>query len=116
MRLLSPPSLPPCFIAAVIPSLVSIQASKQDEQQPSIASVLQPLAPGSSVDVVVAGCGPAGIHLAAVMAKKGINVGLVGEWGLGCGVCSVWRGVSVSYTASMLDSWVSEAQRSGCGV
>jgi alkyl hydroperoxide reductase subunit AhpF len=41
--------------------------------------VLQALAPGSTLDVVIAGCGPAGIHLASVMARKGINVGLVGK-------------------------------------
>jgi ribulose 1,5-bisphosphate synthetase/thiazole synthase len=55
------------------------QASKVDQKQPSIASVLQPLPAGAKLDVVVAGCGPAGLHLAAVMATKGINVGLVGE-------------------------------------
>lgn len=34
---------------------------------------------GGAVLDVVAGCGPAGLHLAAVMAKKGINVGFVDE-------------------------------------
>ena len=112
-----------------------MQASKQDEQQPSIASVLQPLAPGSSVDVVVAGCGPAGIHLAAVMAKKGINVGLVGECvcvrgGLGGGGCVV-GGVDVAvagcgpagiYLAAVMGKkgilvplWVSWGRRGGGG-
>jgi cation diffusion facilitator CzcD-associated flavoprotein CzcO len=41
--------------------------------------VLPALAPGSSVDVVVAGCGPAGLHLASILAQRGIKVGLVGE-------------------------------------
>jgi lycopene epsilon-cyclase len=58
---------------------MTLQASKQDAKQPSIASLLPVLAPGSSVDALVVGCGPAGIYLAAQLAEKGLNVGLVGE-------------------------------------
>jgi len=81
-----PPHTPHTYIltpTAPPPPACVLQTSKQDEQQPSISSVLQPLAPGSSVDVVVAGCGPAGIHLAAHMARKGLRVGLVGECRVG---------------------------------
>ena len=39
----------------------ALQASKQDSKQPAIASLLPALAPGSSVDALVVGCGPAGI-------------------------------------------------------
>ncbi len=38
---------------------------------------LQPLGDGT-LDLVVIGCGPAGISLAAEAAKQGLNVGLVG--------------------------------------
>jgi lycopene epsilon-cyclase len=58
--------------------LYAVQAGKQDAKQPSIASQLPALAPGSSVDALVVGCGPAGIYLAAQLAEKGLNVGLVG--------------------------------------
>lgn len=35
------------------------------------------------MDVVVAGCGPAGLHLAFILAQRGITVGLVGELAAG---------------------------------
>lgn len=54
------------------------QASKRDDGQPSLASQLPPLAPGASLDAVVVGCGPAGLYLAAQLAKRGLSVGLVG--------------------------------------
>lgn len=58
---------------------ILIQARKQDAEQGLIADVLPALPPGSLVDALVVGCGPAGIYLAAQMAEKGLNVGLVGE-------------------------------------
>eukprot|EP00878_Enallax_costatus_P003937 GHUV01004158.1.p1 GENE.GHUV01004158.1~~GHUV01004158.1.p1 ORF type:complete len:394 (+),score=37.38 GHUV01004158.1:262-1443(+) len=58
--------------------LVQEQASKQDAEQGLIADVLPPLQPGSTVDALVVGCGPAGIYLAAQLAAKGLSVGLVG--------------------------------------
>ncbi|KAI8474141.1 MAG: lycopene cyclase protein-domain-containing protein [Monoraphidium minutum] len=58
--------------------LVEAQAGKQDPEQPSIASQLPPLASGATVDVLIAGCGPAGLYLAAQMAERGLSVGLVG--------------------------------------
>jgi hypothetical protein len=62
------------ILSAMLP-----QANKQDVQQASIASVLPPLPPGSTVDALVVGCGPAGITLAAQYALKGLSVGLVGK-------------------------------------
>lgn len=56
--------------------LVQLQASKSFEQ-PKIAEKLQPLAE-ETLDLVVIGCGPAGMCLAAEAAKQGLNVGLVG--------------------------------------
>ena len=58
--------------------LVSLQAGKADPEQPPLAQLLPELAPSSSVDVVVAGCGPAGLFLASELASRGISVGLVG--------------------------------------
>jgi lycopene epsilon-cyclase len=56
-----------------------MQASKRDEAQGSIADVLEPL-PGSSMDVLVVGCGPAGMYLAAQLGKKGLKTALIGEY------------------------------------
>ncbi|KAG0583854.1 hypothetical protein M758_3G166500 [Ceratodon purpureus] len=56
--------------------LVQLQASKTFEQ-PKIAERLQPLS-DETLDLVVIGCGPAGMCLAAEAAKQGLNVGLVG--------------------------------------
>lgn len=66
------PSPPP----ACAPS--TCQAAKRDDDQPSIASQLPPLDRTASVDVLVAGCGPAGLYLAAQLAQRGLSVGLVG--------------------------------------
>lgn len=55
------------------------QADKRDDDQPSMTSQLQPLAPNASLDVLVVGCGPAGLYLAAQLAQRGLSVGLVGE-------------------------------------
>lgn len=59
--------------------LVQLQAAKQDPEQPAIASVLPPPDDASAVaDAAVVGCGPAGLALAAELAKRGVNVVLVG--------------------------------------
>jgi len=57
-----------------------VQASKDDHEQPSIASVLPPLDAGTAaVDVCVVGCGPSGLALAAELGALGLNVGLIGD-------------------------------------
>jgi len=59
---------------------VQTQAAKQESGQASIQATLTPLeTAGGYVDVVVVGCGPAGLALAAELgAKKNLSVGLVG--------------------------------------
>uniref|UniRef100_A0ACD5W0U8 Uncharacterized protein n=1 Tax=Avena sativa TaxID=4498 RepID=A0ACD5W0U8_AVESA len=58
---------------------VQMQATKTMESQSKIASKLLPIADETSVlDVVIIGCGPAGLSLAAESAKKGLVVGLIG--------------------------------------
>uniref|UniRef100_A0A0C9S457 TSA: Wollemia nobilis Ref_Wollemi_Transcript_26097_1976 transcribed RNA sequence n=1 Tax=Wollemia nobilis TaxID=56998 RepID=A0A0C9S457_9CONI len=55
-----------------------MQKSKPMDQ-PKIADKLQPLQLGdANLDLVVMGCGPAGLSLAAESAKQGLNVGLIG--------------------------------------
>ncbi|KAL2610837.1 hypothetical protein R1flu_022529 [Riccia fluitans] len=56
--------------------LVQLQA-KKPLQQAKIAEKLKPLS-NELFDLVVIGCGPAGVSLAAEAAKQGLNVGLVG--------------------------------------
>ena len=56
-----------------------MQATKPDNEQPPIASVLEPLDPQALLDVLIVGCGPAGLYLAAQVAKKGLKVGIVGQ-------------------------------------
>lgn len=57
-----------------------IQAGKRDKEQPSIAAVLRAADPTKLADVVVVGAGPSGLCLAAELAKRGLNVVIVGEW------------------------------------
>mmetsp|Transcript_1612 Transcript_1612/g.3697 ORF Transcript_1612/g.3697 Transcript_1612/m.3697 type:complete len:1215 (-) Transcript_1612:111-3755(-) len=57
---------------------IQFQQNKVFPDQPTLASSLPELAPGSEVDVLVAGVGPAGLALAGELAKRGVNVGLVG--------------------------------------
>ncbi|EHA8589633.1 putative Lycopene epsilon cyclase, chloroplastic [Cocos nucifera] len=58
---------------------VKMQASKPMEKQSKIADKLSPISAGDSLlDLVVIGCGPAGLSLAAESAKKGLKVGLIG--------------------------------------
>lgn len=59
-------------------SWVQFQQRKILPDQRPIAEYLPPLAPGSTVDVVVVGCGPAGLALAAALGDRGLAVGLVG--------------------------------------
>ena len=54
------------------------QASKADQEQPSIASILPPVHTDRRYDVVVVGCGPAGLYLASELATKGLLVALIG--------------------------------------
>ncbi|XP_057841229.1 lycopene epsilon cyclase, chloroplastic [Cryptomeria japonica] len=55
-----------------------MQATKTTDQ-PNIADKLQLLQLGDeNLDLVVMGCGPAGMSLAAESAKQGLNVGLIG--------------------------------------
>lgn len=56
------------------------QASKSDDEQEKIASVLTNAVPGHDVaDVLVVGCGPAGLSLAADLGARGCKVILVGH-------------------------------------
>lgn len=56
------------------------QASKSDEDQEKIASVLKKAVPGQDIaDVIVVGCGPAGLSLASDLGARGCNVILVGH-------------------------------------
>lgn len=60
---------------------VQMQAFKSMEEQPKIASKLPALDASeiAVLDVLVVGCGPAGLALAAESAKRGLAVGLVGR-------------------------------------
>ena len=58
--------------------LVAQQAGKRDAEQPPIASVLTPFDVATTADVAVVGAGPAGLALAAELAKRGLNVALIG--------------------------------------
>lgn len=56
-----------------------VQASKSDEEQEKISSVLERADPNGVADVVVVGCGPAGLSLAAELGAQGLTVSLVGH-------------------------------------
>jgi lycopene epsilon-cyclase len=56
------------------------QASKKDDQQPSLLNVLSPFKVEQlTADVAVVGCGPAGLALAAELAAQGLLVALIGK-------------------------------------
>nr|AAK07431.1 lycopene epsilon-cyclase [Adonis aestivalis var. palaestina] len=58
---------------------VQMQQTKSMEKQAKLADKLPPIPFGESVmDLVVIGCGPAGLSLAAEAAKLGLKVGLIG--------------------------------------
>ncbi|PKI51839.1 hypothetical protein CRG98_027757 [Punica granatum] len=58
---------------------VQMQQNKTMEKQSRISDKLLPIPVGSDVlDLVVIGCGPAGLALAAESAKLGLKVGLIG--------------------------------------
>ncbi|OEL16306.1 Lycopene epsilon cyclase, chloroplastic [Dichanthelium oligosanthes] len=58
---------------------VQMQATKPMESQSKIASKLLPISDENSIlDLVIIGCGPAGLSLASESAKKGLTVGLIG--------------------------------------
>lgn len=64
--------------AATIGS-IQLQASKSDEEQPSIATTLPAFSPDTVADACVIGCGPAGLALSSELAKQGLSVCLIGE-------------------------------------
>ncbi|CAA7402945.1 unnamed protein product [Spirodela intermedia] len=58
---------------------VQMQERKPMEKQSRITDKLESIPTGDSVlDLIVIGCGPAGLSLAAESAKRGLNVGLIG--------------------------------------
>ncbi|XP_044464195.1 lycopene epsilon cyclase, chloroplastic [Mangifera indica] len=58
---------------------VQMQQNKSMDKQSKLADKLPPILVGHDVlDLVVIGCGPAGLALAAESAKLGLNVGLIG--------------------------------------
>ncbi|KAL5728706.1 lycopene epsilon-cyclase [Ranunculus cassubicifolius] len=58
---------------------VKMQQTKDMEKQEKLANKLSPVVVGESVlDLVVIGCGPAGLALASEAAKQGLKVGLIG--------------------------------------
>ncbi|KAL1167649.1 hypothetical protein V6Z11_A05G032400 [Gossypium hirsutum] len=58
---------------------VQMQQNKEMDKQSKLADKLPPISTGENVlDLVVIGCGPAGLALAAESAKLGLNVGLIG--------------------------------------
>ncbi|CAO2190790.1 unnamed protein product [Urochloa humidicola] len=58
---------------------VQMQATKPMKSQSRIGSKLLPISDENSVlDLVIIGCGPAGLSLASESAKKGLTVGLIG--------------------------------------
>ena len=59
--------------------VIRLQASKSDEEQPSIASTLPAFSPDTVADVCVIGCGPAGLALSSELAKQGLSVCLIGK-------------------------------------
>ncbi|GLC71022.1 hypothetical protein PLESTF_001061800 [Pleodorina starrii] len=62
----------------VQPDASGLRASKADEGQASIASVLQPADPSTTSDVTIVGAGPAGLYLAAELARRGLTVNVLG--------------------------------------
>ncbi|KAF5748462.1 lycopene epsilon cyclase chloroplastic [Tripterygium wilfordii] len=57
---------------------VQMQQKKLMEKQSKLADKLKPISAGDMLDLVVIGCGPAGLALAAESAKLGLRVGLIG--------------------------------------
>lgn len=71
--------------------LVKLQASKLDEEQPSIASILLATNTVDKFDVAVVGCGPSGLALAAELGKRGLSVTLIGADAPFVNNYGVWR-------------------------
>lgn len=61
------------------PFISTVQASKADPEQPSVASLLPPVDTSVTYDVGIVGCGPAGLALAAELASQELSVALVGH-------------------------------------
>jgi len=81
-----PPSTPPADLRELKSASswtddrewIRYQQEKLFDEQPKLVESLPPLNPNDEVDVIVAGVGPAGLALAGALAKRGVNVGLVG--------------------------------------
>jgi len=71
--------------------LVKLQASKEDKEQPSIASILPAADVSTVADVGIVGCGPSGLALAAELGKRGLKVVLVGHDSPFVNNYGVWR-------------------------
>ncbi|KAL4551185.1 hypothetical protein Ndes2526B_g05490 [Nannochloris sp. 'desiccata'] len=71
--------------------LVQLQASKEDAEQPSIASILPTVDASTVADVGIVGCGPAGLALAAELGKRGLKVALIGHDSPFVNNYGVWR-------------------------
>ena len=56
---------------------IEFQQRKVFQDQATLAETLEPLAVGDAVDALVVGAGPAGLAVAAELAKRGLDVGLV---------------------------------------
>lgn len=57
---------------------VQMQQKKDMDKQSKLSDKLPQISVGDVLDLVVIGCGPAGLALAAESAKLGLNVGLIG--------------------------------------
>lgn len=71
---------------------------------------LEPIPTGDSLlDLIVIGCGPAGLSLAAESAKRGLNVGLIGPDLPFTNNYGVWEDEFKGSRHSILDYWLSVA-------
>lgn len=75
-------------------SWVQFQQRKLLPDQRPVADYLPALPSGSAVDVVVVGCGPAGLALAAALGNRGLSVGLVGPDSHLVNTYGVWCGAA----------------------
>lgn len=55
-----------------------MQLRKREDGQPSLGSTLPPVDVSKRYDVTVVGAGPAGMFLAAELARRGLSVAIVG--------------------------------------
>ena len=92
-----------CILAVQLCNHLVLQASKADEDQPLVADTLSLFSTSRTADVSVIGCGPAGLALAAQLAKQGLAVCLIGGY---CQTCKLSSAVASSspQTGNMHDS------------